>query len=518
MFTILFLILLTLAKPFDVNSHDTVYDTNDYYEIILDNHEQLLNNWHQIYNDSSILQVVNYFDSLDVVNSDSKVKWNKARSHHILGSIYAANKDYTMAMEHFVISLKSLDDVPNYIYDIQKNHLTGLMYKKISSMFLFCEFFDKSLDMLLESIDKFHACNDSSHLLVEYLTLGSFCDMLDEDGSNPDTNMYYIRKAENYLSKFPEQSYERAYYDYCLSYYFRSINYHDTALVLRAKALRNMPKYNSFYYSMNRAAAYAFYAEQEYDSALYYALEAFRSPDLFDKRDAAEGLSEIYKELGDEKESSKYADIYRESQRKCLDLKIQNATIGKTYDTYLNYKIMKENGRKQSQSIWVVLILLAFVLSIIIYFYISKNRSVNNEALANTLFLERWNTFQETEIFISIIERCDDNKDLMGDTIMYFKRPLTNTELSTYKATIDSLFNDFTNRFSLKYPDMTKVELDYCFISILPLTEIQKAGLLSLSYQGIVSRRKRVTSKLKESLQNQKLIDFMKKSLKDGLI
>jgi hypothetical protein len=269
---------------------------------------------------------------------------------------------------------------------------------------------------------------------------------------------------------------------------------------------------------MNRAAAYAFYAEQEYDSALYYALEAFRSPDLFDKRDAAEGLSEIYKELGDEKESSKYADIYRESQRKCLDLKIQNATIGKTYDTFLNYNIMKENGRKQTQSIWVVLILLAFVLSIIIYFYISKNRSVNNEALANTLFLERWNTFQETEIFISIIERCDDNKDLMGDTIMYFKRPLTNTEMSTYKATIDSLFNDFTNRFSLKYPDMTKVELDYCFISILPLTEIQKAGLLSLSYQGIVSRRKRVTSKLKESLQNQKLIDFMKKSLKDGLI
>lgn len=83
----LFILLLTLTNPCEANSHDT----NDYYEIILDNHEQLLNNWHQIYNDSSILQVVNYFDSLDVVNSDSKVKWNKARSHHILGSIYAAN-------------------------------------------------------------------------------------------------------------------------------------------------------------------------------------------------------------------------------------------------------------------------------------------------------------------------------------------------------------------------------------------------------------------------------------------
>ena len=512
MLTTLFILLLTLTNPCEANTHDV----NDYYEIILDNHEQLLNSWCHIYSDSSIMQVVDYFDSLDVVNSDSEVKWNKARCHHIKGSIYAANKDYTLAMEHFVISLKSLDDVPDPIYEMQKNYLTGLIYKKISSMFLFCEFFDKSFDMLLESIDKFHACNDSSHLLVEYLTLGSFCDMLDEDGPNPDTNLYYIRKAENYLSKFPEQSYERAYYDYCLSYYYRSVNQYDTALVLRTKALRNMPKYNSFYYSMSRAAAYAFYAEQKYDSALYYALEAFRSPDLFDQRDAAEGLSEIYKVLGDEKESVKYASIYREIQKKSLELKIQNATIGKIYDTYLNEK-MAEKNNGAGQAIWIVVILVVVSILIVVV-YVKNNKNKSSYELANTLFLEKWNTFQETEIVMSIIERCDDNKDLMGDTVMYFKKPLTNTEISVFKATIDSLFNDFTNRFSSKYPDLTKVELDYCFISILPLTEIQKAGLLSLSYQGIVSRRKRVTSKLRESLQNQKLIDFMKKSLKYSLI
>ena len=513
MLTTLFILLLTLTNPSEANTHDK----NDYYETVIDNHEQLLNSWHQIYNDSAILHVVDYFDSLDVVNSDSEVRWNKARGHHILGSIFAANKDYTMAMEHFIISLKSLDDLPFHIYEMQQNRLKGLIYKKISSMFLFCEFFDKSLDMLLESIAKFHACNDSSHLLVEYLTLGSFCDMLDEDGSNPDTNLYYIRKAENYLPKFPELSYERAYYDYCLSYYYRSVNQHDTALLLRTKALRNMPKYNSFYYSMSRAAAYAFYAEQKYDSALYYALEAFRSPDLFDQRDAAEGLSEIYKVLDDEKESVKYASIYREIQKKCLDLKIQNATIGKIYDTYLNEKMLPEKNDVARHAIWIAVILVVMAITILVV-YVKNNKDKSSYELANTLFLEKWNTFQETEIVMSIIERCDDNKDLMGDTVMYFKKPLTNTEISVFKATIDSLFNDFTNRFSSKYPDLTKVELDYCFISILPLTEIQKAGLLSLSYQGIVSRRKRVTNKLRESLQNQKLIDFMKKNLKDGLI
>ena len=106
----------------------------------------------------------------------------------------------------------------------------------------------------------------------------------------------------------------------------------------------------------------------------------------------------------------------------------------------------------------------------------------------------------------------------MGDSIIYFKNPLTTTEISMYKTTIDSIFNDFTHKFTSKHSDMSSIELDYCFISILPLTEIQKAGLLSLSYQGIVSRRKRVTSKLKESLNNNKLIDFMQNSLKEGLI
>lgn len=147
-----------------------------------------------------------------------------------------------------------------------------------------------------------------------------------------------------------------------------------------------------------------------------------------------------------------------------------------------------------------------------------EKKASNNEELSHTLFLERWNSFQETEIFNSIIERCKYNKHLIGETIMYFKNPLTASEISTFKATIDSFFNNFTHRFSSQYPDLSDVELDYCYISILPLTEIQKAGLLSLSYQGIVSRRKRVTNKLKKSLFSQKLTDFMKKPLKNGLV
>ena len=515
--TTLILLILSLITTYDVTTDDNTLDYKTQYEIVIDMHEQLLNSWHQIYNDSAILHVANYFDSLDIIHNDLEIKWNKARSYHILGSINAANLDYNNAMNNYVISLKTLDNINSQYYDIKKHYLTGLIYKKISSLFLLSEHFNKSFDLLLKCINEFHECNDSSHLVVEYLTLGSFCDMLDKNGNNPDTNIYYIKTAENYLSKFPERSYEKAYYYYCLSYYYRSIHKQDSALILRNKALQNVPKYTSIYYSMNRAAAYAYYAEKEYDSALYYALEAFRSPDLFDQRDAAEGLAEIYKELGNEKESAKYASLHREIQRTYLDLKIQNSEISKTYDNYLTNKIKIESNKKSAQPICIfVIIVIAIVVTIKLNAI--KNKASNCEEVTNTLFLEKWKALQETEIVLSIIERCNNNNDLMGDSIIYFKNPLTTTEISMYKTTIDSIFNDFTHKFTSKHSDMSSIELDYCFISILPLTEIQKAGLLSLSYQGIVSRRKRVTSKLKESLNNNKLIDFMQNSLKEGLI
>ena len=244
---------------------------------------------------------------------------------------------------------------------------------------------------------------------------------------------------------------------------------------------------------------------------------ALLSPNLLDQRDAAEGLSEIYKILGNDSESVKYSSIYQEIQRKYLDIKIQNSTISKTYDAYLKDKTIDEKKEKYVQPIWIILIAVTVVLTTI-KLVILKNKHSNYKELSNTLFLERWNTFQETEIYYSIIERCDFNKDLMGDTIMYFKNPLTTSELSTYKTTIDTLFNDFTHKFSTQHPNLSDVELDYCYISILPLTEIQKAGLLTLSYQGVVSRRKRVANKLEKSLSGQKLADFMKKSLKDGLV
>lgn len=210
-----------------------------------------------------------------------------------------------------------------------------------------------------------------------------------------------------------------------------------------------------------------------------------------------------------------------------LLLTLAKSSDANSNDTVSDMKARYENIIDSHEQFDIQPILITFVALVIIStatilflkkWKIRKNKPFNNKDLMKTVFLERWDDFTETKIFSSIIERCNENKELRGDTIMYFKNPLTASEISLFKATIDSLFNDFTHVFSSQHHNLSNVELDYCYISILPLTEVQKAGLLSLSYQGIVSRRKREESKLKKSLSNQKLADFMKKSIKNVLI
>lgn len=116
---------------------------------------------------------------------------------------------------------------------------------------------------------------------------------------------------------------------------------------------------------MNRAAAYAFFIEKEYDSALYHAYAAYNSPYIVDQRYAAEGLSEIYKVLGYESESVKYASIYQEIQRKYLDPKIQNASISKTYDTYIQDKTLSKLQKNNIKPIWIIIITVVVILIII---------------------------------------------------------------------------------------------------------------------------------------------------------
>ncbi|MBR2052499.1 MAG: hypothetical protein IJ961_08500, partial [Bacteroidales bacterium] len=88
---------------------------------------------------------------------------------------------------------------------------------------------------------------------------------------------------------------------------------------------------------------------------------------------------------------------------------------------------------------------------------------------------------------------------------------LKENEKMNLEKEINHCFKDFVNHIRKTYPELNKGEIDYCMISLLDISEIHKAALLGLSYQGCVSRRKRVAEKTKMSNINEDLMLFLQK-------
>ena len=88
---------------------------------------------------------------------------------------------------------------------------------------------------------------------------------------------------------------------------------------------------------------------------------------------------------------------------------------------------------------------------------------------------------------------------------------LNEKEKMNLEKEINLCFNDFVNKIRTTFPELNKGEIDYCMLSLLSISEIHKAALLGLSYQGCVSRKKRVAEKTKMSNINEELLSFLQK-------
>ncbi len=126
-------------------------------------------------------------------------------------------------------------------------------------------------------------------------------------------------------------------------------------------------------------------------------------------------------------------------------------------------------------------------------------------------FSERWNSFTSSEIFISIKDKCENESDLNAANVSVSMIRLKENEIMNLEKEINFCFDDFTDKFRKTFPKLNKGEIDYCMLSLLNISEIHKAALLGLSYQGCVSRKKRVVEKTKMSNINEDLMSFLQK-------
>ena len=145
-------------------------------------------------------------------------------------------------------------------------------------------------------------------------------------------------------------------------------------------------------------------------------------------------------------------------------------------------------------------------MSIFIFIIINRKRKIAN----SEFFSERWNKFESSEIYVLIKNRCESESDLSAVNVSTSMIRLRENEITNLQKEINISFNDFVNKFRETFPELNKGEIDYCMLSILRISEIHKAALLGLSYQGCVSRKKKVLEKTKMSNVNDEILFLLK--------
>ena len=117
-----------------------------------------------------------------------------------------------------------------------------------------------------------------------------------------------------------------------------------------------------------------------------------------------------------------------------------------------------------------------------------------NQTMAPT---EQVSSFADESICRLIMERVKDGQFLSQmDCTVYRDYALDKNHLSALRIAADRHFNQFTTRISKDYPELTRIDIDYCCLYLLGLTDSDVAALMQRAYNTVNER----SNKLKRIL------------------
>ena len=451
--------------------------------------------------DNDIIITINGFiDSLDKSKNNISKYYHLSVSHNALGYCHYTKCDFSDAIKEYVNAL-------NYTDKIEEEHtyskLRGSIYKNIADVFYECENYNLSKELYFKSLEYCISSSDSNNIVYNYRKIGNICYYLSEN-ENPDTLQYYMQKSMSFAQK--EEPLISALY-MVLTTAFHQKEKIEGLSTNRIKGISLLPDNKvAMNYSLNNYLSMLYYVEGNIDKAIKCSIIALDSDDIKKQMAAHDQLSNLYLISGDTissvRHGSKYDSlnvIFSEYKRKALVAE----NVLHNYESENQY-IENKNGNSN-----IVALILSLIILITLFIFISIKKKIKTTDKND--FLERWNKFALSEIFILIKDRCESEYDLSANNVGISMIRLKENEIANLEKEINFSFNDFVNKFRETFPELNKGEIDYCMLSILKISEIHKAALLGLSYQGCVSRKKRVMEKTKMDNVNEKILLLLQK-------
>ena len=501
-------------------------------------------------NRTELLQAVVYFDSLslladtrgaslqhrlrkDALRASAKnIAFLDARAHYINGVGYYEKDSAVEACKEY---LKALEVMENHFVEKElvehKAKFMALTYSHLTNLYSDLYLHDQAIYFGKESLvcyDKYNVSTD--HVVWTLNEIGSNYDMMEQ----LDSADYYYRKAIHILgdtsaSMFRDLVAHQAYLE-CK----RDIHKSNTAILILSRLLSKSES------SCEITSRYSYigeilFHEEQLDSAWMYFSKVFQeTPNIGLKKHAAERLVEICKAQRRNQVILQYADFlvpFANQEENKSEIKSQMTEL---YKTFVQEKLERQHKKEISKNNRQALATIAgmlFVILIISLLY-HKNRRhkqdletlIESERQAHKLQqaalagrLKRSNAalkehskmihttiplqnstiekYEDEPICKHILALCNDKKKPIKSTVpisAYADIALNDIQKAQLKNAAFRHYSPMFNKLKQECPKLNDKDLQYCYLSLLGLDNVQIAVFLQHSISTIWERENRL--------------------------
>jgi len=489
-------------------------------------------------NRAELQQAVHFFDSLTLTLNDNPHHRNRhcgldpqsptqngtisflsARAHYINGVGYYEQDSVVQACKEYLTALEVME---SHFCEKElvgkKANFMAMTYTRLTELFSDLYLNQQAIYFGMHSLPYYETSEASPwHLPWMLSEIGAHYNLINE----LDSADFYFQQAKTRLPDTVSQMYRDIVSQQALLSYYKDGQSEKAITDLRRMADLASSENERLVRSLSIGDIY--YCEQQFDSAKVYfehVYESTKNPD--GKMLATDRLREISLAEGDTLKANGYAlarSQFATEKDKEGNLNSDLTTLCQQYEQGRREALHKLKNQKATKRWCIALGLAAFVVVMALlllvvfrrrmrsqqYSHLMKQAALSgrlkksNEALremksqikrlGNTQKPDEAATFVEEPICRLIMERVNDGQFLSQmDCRIYKDYALSKEDVAALRETADRHFHHFTSRLAKAYPELTKVDLDYCCLYLLGLTDADIAALMQRAYNTVNER------------------------------
>ena len=508
--------LQAFAESHEVDSLDTF--NRHYFHLLLS--ELLYKNDYAQTNRNELLQALGYYDSLvdaggNRVHPD--LAFLDARSHYIDGVGYYEMDSAVAAFEQYLKAVEIMEDHFSEEELVgKKAQFMALAYTHLTKLFSDQYLHEHTILLGKQSLLYFHKYAAKPwHVSWMLDLLGAHYDML----AKYDSADYYYHKALDIISDTNGLPYRD------ITSHIAFLSYEKGGdpqkAITRMTNLLSMVGNEKELMSRYLTIGEIYYHEKEYDSAKVYLTNVYdKTSNLSQKKQAAEWLSVIFKELDEQDASGLYAEFLVPFANQKENLSARKTAIIHHYELFIQDEQDRLYQRKREQNTkWTLLLIGGLVIAMSIFALnnkISKNKrkglELQNQVLSDKLKkknrklqkvksqtgenkedTESYNSFLNTPICRHILDITHNNVfKSKVDYSAYAAFALRKDEILALRAAANENMRDLTVRLKEQIPGLNDEDVTYCCLYLLNLSDAEVAALMQRAYPTVCERRRKI--------------------------